>query len=132
MSQLKNVERCIYLYKNRAYRVYVSSGNYIGTYYTIEDARSARDTYYADKDKGSHRHVVVRGLTDRLNEALCESGMGINEISKKTGITTYNLCLYFNEGMNPKIDNLAKLAICLNVSTDWLLGISKRKEIVNG
>ena len=129
MPKMINVERCIYNYDNRVYRVYVSKGNYIGSYKTIEEARSARDVYYESKDKGSHRTVVIRGLTDRLNEAMARSGLGLNEISKRTGITTYNLCLYFNKGMNPKIDNLAKLAICLNVSTDYLLGLKTAEGI---
>ena len=120
------VERCIYLQKNKYYRVCVG-GAYIATCKTLDEAVDLRDTYFLDKDKYSKRTVIVEGLTDRLNESVAKSGLSLKEISAMTGINTGNLCHYFNRGINPKIDNLAKLAVCLNVSTDWLLGISQER-----
>lgn len=130
MGKLVRVERNISLYDGRIYRVYVSQGNYLGSYKTLDEARSARDVYWSDKDRGNQRCVCVRGLTERLNKAVSESGIGLNELSRRTGIGTHTLRTYFNGEYNPKADNLAKLSIILNVSADWLLGLTQRKERV--
>ena len=47
---LVRVERNISLYNGKVYRVYVSQGNYLGTFKTLNEARSARDVYWADKE----------------------------------------------------------------------------------
>ena len=127
---LVRVERNISLYNGKIYRVYVSQGNYLGSFKTLDEARSARDVYWSDKDRGNQRRVFIRGLTERLNKAVTESGIGLNELSRRTGIGTHTLRTYFNGEYNPKADNLAKLAIVLNVSTDWLLGISTKKRTI--
>ena len=127
---LVRVERNISLYNGKIYRVYVSQGNYLGSFKTLDEARSARDVYWSDKDRGNQRRVFIRGLTERLNKAVTESGIGLNELSRRTGIGTHTLRTYFNGEYNPKADNLAKLSIILNVSADWLLGLTQRKERV--
>ena len=124
------VERNISLLRGKYYQVHVR-GRYLGTYPTLEDARSARDVFWAGEDKYKSHIARIDGLQDRFNQAVTDSGLSIADISKQTHICTGNLCRYFNEGLVPKVDNLAKLAVCLNVSTDWLLGLENRREILH-
>lgn len=65
----------------------------------------------------------VDGLRDRLEDAIFSSGMDINEISRKSGVSRALLWAYRFDGKQPSCYSLMRLAKTLNVSTDWLLGI---------
>ena len=66
---------------------------------------------------------MIYGLNDRLNEAIKKSGMNLSEISKKANITRHMLWQYRNYGITPSVAVLARLAVALDVSMDWLVGI---------
>lgn len=113
----QNIEKC-----DSGYRVY-AFGKYKGTFETLERARAERD-FLKQTHVGGRRKANVEGFTDRLKQAIWDSDTDIVVISKQTGISRSVIWSYQN-GVLPKCDNLAKLAICLNVSADWLLGINQ-------
>lgn len=113
----ENIEK-----RGNRYIVYMYD-EYKGCYSTLKKAQEARDFMRKDNHK-ERRKVKVRGFTERLNDAIWKSDLDIKEISRRTGITRCNIWNYQN-GITPKLDNLVALAVVLNVSTDWLLGISK-------
>ncbi len=65
----------------------------------------------------------VDGLRDRLEQAIFDSGMDLNEISQKSGISRGNIWNYRFDGVVPSCYSLMRLAKVLQVSTDWLLGL---------
>ena len=72
---------------------------------------------------------VIQGLNCKLNEAIFASNMSLNEICEKAKISRHMLWQYRFYSITPSALVLARLAVTLNISTDYLLGISKRKEI---
>ncbi len=113
----QNIEKC-----KSGYRVY-AFGKYRGTFDTLNKARSERDSFKAT-NISSRRTANIEGFTERFNQAIWESDKDLSQISKQTNISRSCLWSYQN-GILPKCDNLARLAIVLNVSADWLLGIKK-------
>lgn len=67
--------------------------------------------------------VAIEGFRDRLEQAIFDSGLSLNEICTRAQIGRNNLWSYRWAGVTPSCDKLRKLAITLNVSTDWLLGL---------
>ena len=108
--------------RNGKYIVYYN-GNYCGTYETITEARSERDSRKA-AHTGGKRKAYLTGFTERFNQAIWDSNKDISLISKQSRVSRSVIWSYQN-GVLPKCDNLAKLAVVLNVSTDYLLGIEK-------
>lgn len=103
--------------------------NYIGYYKSLEDARAVRNSI-KPKPKRIKYKVTIQGLSDRLQSSIGTSGKDIAQIARETSITTSNIYEYIRGNSLPSSLNLAKLATCLNVSADYLLGLSKRKERV--
>lgn len=73
--------------------------------------------------------VVVNGLTDKLNQAIYESGLDLSEICKRANISRHMLWQYRFYSVTPNALILAKLAVVLNISVDYLLGISNHKKL---
>lgn len=72
------------------------------------------------------KHIYqVDGLRDRLEDAIWKSGMDLTEISRKSGISRTLIWSYRFDNKQPSCYSLARLARTLNVSTDWLLGLTK-------
>ena len=119
MRAEKNIE-----IRNNKYVLYMYDG-YKGTYNTLEEARKQRESIRCTHEKINKRRVAsLEGFTERLNQAIWDSDKDITLICKQSQISRTNLYDYRN-GILPKIDNLARLALTLNVSADWLLGIKK-------
>ena len=108
--------------RNGKYIVYFN-GKYCGMYDTIEKARAERDSRRMTH-KGGRRTAYLEGFTERFNQAIWDSNKDISLISKQSRVSRSVIWSYQN-GVLPKCDNLAKLAVVLNVSTDYLLGIEK-------
>lgn len=70
----------------------------------------------------------VEGFKDRLRNVVADSDMTIVEISRKSGISRSVLWSYMVAGNNPSVYSLKRLALTLNVSADWLLGIEERRK----
>ena len=105
-------------------------GEYIGKYDSLLEATIARDKARGLRPKKTYERKIVRieGFNDRLNEAVYKSNLDMSEIAKRSQISRTALQKYRYYGVTPKCDILARLAITLNVSTDWLLGLSKEKR----
>lgn len=71
----------------------------------------------------------IVGLNKKIEDAIWESGLSLNEICERAKISRHMLWQYRFDMITPSAMVLARLALTLNVSTDYLLGISKRKEI---
>lgn len=72
----------------------------------------------------------ILDLNQKIEDAIWESGLDLNDICKRAGISRSMLWEYRFNAITPSAKALAGLAIALNVSTDYLLGISRKKELV--
>lgn len=70
----------------------------------------------------------IEGFNERFREAIFAMDMSNSEICRRAGVSRSSLDQYFY-GHMPRADVLCKLAPVLNVSVDWLLGLSKKKEL---
>lgn len=65
---------------------------------------------------------------DRVKAKRTELGLTQGELAKKSGLTQQNIS-FVETGINdPSGRFLALVAVALNVSADWLLGLSDEKE----
>lgn len=72
---------------------------------------------------------IIEGLNKRLEGAIIESSLTLTEICERAKISRHMLWQYRYCAITPSALVLARLALTLNVSTDYLLGISKKKEL---
>ena len=102
---------------------------YVGTYDSLTEAMIAKDEARCKRlgitNGARERRKIERldGFQDRLIEAINNSNLDMAEISRRTGIAKTTLRSYRDEGIQPRALAIAKLAIVLNVSADYLLGI---------
>ena len=61
----------------------------------------------------------------RLREAIKESGIPQKEIATAIGISAQTVSKYMKENIFPALDTFSKLCSFLDVSADYILGISK-------
>lgn len=98
-------------------------GQYYGIYDTYDEAEKSRlsllETY-----EPVDTSFYIPLFWDRLNAAIGKKDMSITDICKVAGINRTNLTHYQN-GTLPSLKVLVKLALTLNVSTDWLLGLER-------
>lgn len=76
----------------------------------------------------NRKTIHIEGFADRLNEAIWDSGLDTREVERRACIAHGCMWSYRERGVTPKCDVLMRLAITLNVSCDWLLGVSKVKN----
>ncbi|QYG30023.1 helix-turn-helix domain-containing protein [Mammaliicoccus sciuri] len=67
--------------------------------------------------------------SERLSKTLKEKHITQSELAHETGITRQNIYKYVNNISDGSIENLVKISKALNVSTDYLLGLSDHKDI---
>ena len=102
---------------------------YVGTYDSLTEAVVARDKARCTRlgiTNGERERRKIKRLDcfqDRLTEAIEKSNLDMAEISRRTGISKASLFGYRDEGIQPRAMAIAKLAIVLNVSSDYLLGL---------
>lgn len=75
------------------------------------------------------KRKVPTGFGERLYNIIIESKMSYYEIEQKTGVNHTNLYEYVQETMLPSAYNLYALCKLFNVSADYLLGLSKERNI---
>lgn len=69
----------------------------------------------------------IEGLRDRLRNAFIASGKTATQVRRETGISKSCFYQHLNgEGMGAL--HIARYAVALNVSADWLLGIKEAKR----
>ncbi len=59
---------------------------------------------------------------NRLKQLM--AGMSVTQMSRKTQIPVSTLSLYLSGKRNPIAENIVKIAVFFNVSSDYLLGIT--------
>ena len=65
---------------------------------------------------------------ERLNMVLYEQELSQADLDKRTGIGRANISRYVCNKQMPTVDSLIAICKTLDVSADWLLGLSDRKE----
>ena len=71
--------------------------------------------------------VISMELADiqiRLRTAIKESGKPQKVIAKEIGVSAQTVSKYMKENIFPALDTFAKLCAFLDVSSDYILGIS--------
>ena len=107
------------------------SSTYLGVYDSVLEAVMARDREKMRRQrlpKTDRKTIRIGGFGERLNEAIWASGLSDTEISRRTGISRSCIWSYRYTATMPPSGSLARLAVVLNVSSDWLLGIRERRE----
>ena len=61
-------------------------------------------------------------------EELLKSGQTFQSIANIMGVTYQTVQAYMYKGINPKVENLVKLAEHFNVSIDYILGYKESPE----
>lgn len=72
---------------------------------------------------------TIDGLSERINEAFIDSNLTITDVCRRTRIERSTFYNYLG-GSIPNAFNLMKMAKAMNVSADWLLGLSKKRGLV--
>ena len=117
-EEMRNIRK-----RGNRYVVYVK-GKYIGIYKDLEDAKKCRDREEQGvMPNGMNASLRMRGFEKRLQKAVYSSGLSETVICKRANISRAQLWNYINLNSKPSILVLAKLAIVLDVSADWLLGL---------
>lgn len=76
----------------------------------------------------SNRCSNIYGFWDRLEEALNDANIAKCELARRIG---YDRKTLYRRGATPSPMALAKICVQLNVSADWLLGITTQKRPLN-
>ena len=106
--------------KNRYY-LYIR-GKYVGSFKNLEEAERARESMketYEPVEIG----VYLPLFAERLNMAIGQRS--VISVCKQASVSKTCISRYLN-GESPSVKSLMSLALALNVSTDWLLGISQK------
>lgn len=69
--------------------------------------------------------VSVQAIHKNLCEAIATSGKPHKEIAEAVGVSNRTISAYLHSGVFPALDTLAALCRVLDVSADFILGISR-------
>lgn len=106
------------------------SSTYLGVYDSVLEAVMARDREKIRRQqlpRSERKQIHIEGFAERLNKAIWASDMDISEICRRTGISRSCMWSYRYTATMPPSGNLARIAVVLGVSTDWLLGIGRKE-----
>lgn len=107
------------------------STTYLGVYDSVLEAVIARDNEMKKRQavpRKERKSISIEGFAERLNEAIWASDMDVSEICRKAKIGRSCLYSYRYTATMPPSGILARLAVALNVSTDWLLGLTTNEK----
>ena len=68
-------------------------------------------------------------FNERLRELRTTQGLSQVELAKRLDVTKQSVSNWENDNIQPSIDMLVKIAKCLGVSTDYLLGLESGQTI---
>ena len=71
---------------------------------------------------------IQQAFSARVQTLMSDSGIKQSELSRITGIDQSTLSLVCNRKMKPSVKIIARLAIALGCSADYLLGISNKRD----
>ena len=69
--------------------------------------------------------MELQEIQVRLRDAIKNSGIPQKELAKMIGVSAQTVSKYMKCNVFPALDTLAKLCKCLEVSSDYILGISQ-------
>ncbi len=69
--------------------------------------------------------MELKDIQARLRQSIKHSGIMQKEIAKIIGVSPQTVSKYMKEDIFPALDTLAKLCKALDVSADYILGISE-------
>ena len=119
VDDMKNIRK-----QGNRYTVRVK-GKYIGIFSDLEKAKKCRDRELRGVvPLGKNANLRMKGFEKRLEKSICSSGLTDTVICKRANITRTQLWEYTNSVRKPTIETLARLAVALDVSTDYLLGLN--------
>lgn len=73
--------------------------------------------------------ITKKNIGKRLNEVLAQKGIMQKELAEHIGVTANTVSYYLSGERCPDIEKLIEIAKYLNITTDYLLGISDVKSI---
>lgn len=76
----------------------------------------------------SNRCSNIYGFWDRLDEAMAAKGMSKLKLARLIG---YDRRTVYRRDTTPSALAIAKICVQLNVSADWLLGLTTQKKPLN-
>ncbi len=68
-------------------------------------------------------------ISDRIKEAINNKGISQSDVADKAGISRQQFSKYYHGEAIPRSDALAKIAVALGVSSDYLLEIEQKASI---
>lgn len=68
-------------------------------------------------------------LSERIRQTRAARGLSQVELAHRLSVTKQSVSNWENDNIQPSIDMLERLADCLNVSTDYLLGRDDRQYL---
>lgn len=71
---------------------------------------------------------MIEGFNDKLKKLRLARGLNIKEFSQLISISDSMILRYESGERQPSLKVLCKLATCLGVSTDYLLGMERSKD----
>lgn len=74
---------------------------------------------------GRHKALDLT-FARRLEQAMIEKSIYPSQLAKLSGVSRVNIYKYISGTAQPTAFNIKRLAIALDKSADWLLGIEKR------
>ncbi len=77
--------------------------------------------------KHTERKIKVKGFGRRLYYSAIENDVSISAAARRAGMTPAQFGGYINDRCFPSIDCLYQICMKLNVSADYLLGLTDEK-----
>lgn len=72
--------------------------------------------------------MCIYGFSERLEDALTDKNVSRSELARKINVRPASVNNYIDGTTTPNATNLAKICKVLNVSSDWLLGLTNNKK----
>ncbi len=69
--------------------------------------------------------MELKDIQRRLRECVAGSGIPQKEIAKQIGVSAQTVSKYMKKDVFPALDTFAKLCACLDVKSDYILGIAE-------
>ena len=73
-----------------------------------------------------HRTDLI--FSQQFEKAMIKKDIGPTKLARKSGVQRSQIYRYLTAEIAPTTNNIRKLSIALNVTTDYLLGVSKTES----
>lgn len=73
-----------------------------------------------------HRTDLI--FSQQFEKAMIKRNISPTELARKSGVQRSQICRYLTAEIAPTTNNIRRLSIALNVTTDYLLGVSKTES----